>query len=492
MLSKSRFVAGLQCHKQLWWRVHEPDATELSPAPVLRHRLEQGLEVGRLARRYVPGGELIDLPYYQLDPKVATTREALARQAALIYEATFFADQTYAQVDILEQRGAGRGFGIVEVKATNRVKEQHIPDVALQVHVARRAGLHVDRAEVMHLNPECRFPALESLFVREDVTPQVETRLLDLPDELADQLRMLEGPLPDVPIGEHCSRPYVCPFFARCWRLPAHHVSTLYRIGRRQVESYEAQGYQTLHDLPSDLELGAIHARQVKAVTTGRIVVEPSLANALPAFRAPLAFLDFETVSLAVPVWEGCHPWEMVPAQFSCHVEAGGGKLEHHAWIAEGPGDPRPALAERLVGACARARSVVAYYASFERDCLRHLARAVPPLASDLRAIERKLVDLLPVVRNYVYHPDFGGSFSIKRVLPALVPSLSYDTLKISDGETASVELLRLMRAGPASGDADLEGLRVALLAYCERDSWAMVKLWDRLKGLVGAQLELF
>jgi predicted RecB family nuclease len=488
MLSKSRFVAGLQCHKQLWWRVHEPDAPELAPSPPLQHRLEQGLEVGRLARRYVPGGELIDLPPYQLAAKVQATREALARKAPWIYEATFIADQTYAQIDVLERRGSGRGFGIIEVKASNRIKSEHVPDVALQLYVARHAGVHVERAEIMHLNPECRFPDLGALFVREDVTALAETRLLDIPDELTAQRRMLDGTLPEVAIGDHCSRPYVCPFFSRCWRLPAHHVSTLYRIARRQVLDYEAQGYQTIHDLPSDLELGAIHARQVKAVTTGRLIVEPTLERAFAEFRTPLAFLDFETVSLAVPAWPGCHPWEMVPAQFSCHVEAPG-RLEHHAWIAEGPGDPRPALAKRLVQACAGARAVVAYYASFERDCLRHLARAVPDLATELRGIERKLVDLLPVVRNHIYHPDFGGSFSIKRVLPALVPGLSYDTLQINDGETASVELLRLMRAPDDPGTAHR---RAALLAYCERDSWAMVKLWERIRRLVGVQLELF
>jgi len=325
--------------------------------------------------------------------------------------------------------------------------------------------------------------------VREDVTTQEETRLLDVPDELRGQLEMLDGPLPEVAIGDHCSRPYECPFYARCWRLPAHHVSTLYRIARRQVMSYEAQGYQTLHDLPTDLELGAIHARQVKAVTSGQIVVEPELTNALSEFRSPLAFLDFETVSLAIPAWDGCRPWEMVPAQFSCHVEGRSG-FEHHEWIADGPADPRPALAERLVDACGRARSIVAYYASFERECVRQLARAVPHLASELRAIERKLVDLLPLVRNHVYHPEFGGSFSIKRVLPALVPSLSYDNLEIGDGETASVELLRLMRTSP--GEQEARDLRAALLAYCGRDSWAMVKLLDRMRGLVGAQLELF
>src|SRR5437870_2985625 len=316
-LSKSRFLAGLQCHKQLWWRVHEPDAPELATDAGHRNILNQGNAVGRKAREYIPGGTLVDLPFHEFDNKVARTREVLQCDPAppAIYEATFLADETYAAVDILE-RGP-RGHGVVEVKATNSLK-------------------------------------------------------------------------------------------------PQHHVSSLYRIERKQVREYEADGYATLYDLPSDLELSAIHARQVRAVTAGRMVVEPALAKALAEFTSPLAFLDFETVSLAIPRWNGCRPWQNVPVQFSCHAEERGRGLVHHEWLAEGPGDrdPRPALAEALVAACPGARRIVAYYASFERDCIRQLAVAVPRLAKELERSERRLVDLLPPRGKHVYHPDFGGSFS--------------------------------------------------------------------------------
>src|SRR2546426_302991 len=405
-LSKSRFLAGLQCHKQLWWRVHEPDAPELVPDAALRNVLNQGNEVGRRAREYVPGGELVDLPFYQFDNKVAQTRDILRREPSppALYEATFLADDTYAAVDILE-RGP-RGYEVVEVKATNRLKPEHLPDVALQVHVLRRAGLQVERAAVMHLNPECRYPDLSTLFVREDVSAPVEGVLLGLPDELAAQQRMLEGPLPQVPIGDHCTRPHDCPFLERCWpKLPDHHVSRLYRIERKQALQYEADGYATIYELPSDLELSVIHQRQVAA--------------------------------------------------------------------------------------CAGARKVVAYYASFERDCIRQLAEAVPRLAKELQRIEKKLVDLLPLVRNHVYHPDFGGSFSIKRTLPALVPGLSYADLRIGEGETATLELMRLMFDEELQ-PAERAELREALLRYCERDTWAMVKMLAKLRTLVAEQLELF
>jgi len=494
-LSKSRFLAGLQCHKQLWWRVHEPDAPELAPDPALRNILNQGKEVGRKAREYVSGGTLVDLPYHQFDNKVSRTREVLQCDPAApaIYEATFLADETYAAVDILE-RGP-RGYGLVEVKATNSLKPEHLPDVAIQVHVLRRAGLPVERAEVMHLNRDCRYPDLGNLFVREDVSARVEGVLLGVSDELAAQHRMLEGSLPEVPIGDHCSRPHDCPFIDRCWpKLPLHHVSSLYRIERKQVLEYEADGYATLYDLPSDLELSAIHARQVRAVTAGRMVVEPALTKALAAFPSPLAFLDFETVSLAIPRWNGCRPWQNVPVQFSCHVEERGRGLVHHEWLADDPGDrdPRPALAEALVAACAGARRIVAYYASFERECVRQLAAAVPRLAPELERIERRLVDLLPLIRNHIYHPDFGGSFSIKRTLPALVPGLSYADLKIREGETATLELMRLLFTGDELPPGERAELREALRRYCERDTWAMVRMLEQLRGLVAQQLDLF
>lgn len=495
-LSKTRYVAGLQCHKQLWWRVHDADAAELVPGPVARYRFEQGDAVTRAARERVPGGTLIDLPPQQYDNKIAATRDALAGGAPAVYEATFLADDAIAAIDILERLPGGAGFAVIEVKSSTRVKPEHLPDLAIQVHVLRRTGLPVARAEIMHLNGACRFPDLSNLFTRVDLTREVEAALLGVPAELAAQLAMLRGPLPDVTIGEHCTKPYACPFLARCWpEVPTDHVSGLYRVGRVKALALEADGVTSIRDLPSDFEMNLIHQRQARALTSGRVVVEPTLRRALKQFVSPIAYLDFETVAWAVPRWDGCRPWANVPVQFSVHVEDGGarGRLTHYQWIAEAPDDPRPALARALVRACAGARSVVAYYAAFERACLEQLAAAVPELREELLGIAARLTDLLPVVRNHVYHPDFGGGFSLKQVLPALVPTLSYADLTFQDGMLASIELMRLMQ-GRVAGlrEADRARLRDDLLAYCARDTLAMVKLLERLRGMVGGQLELF
>jgi hypothetical protein len=493
-LSKSRFTAGLQCLKQLWWRVHEPDAPELVPDFLLQATFERGHRVGAVARSYVPGGSLVSLPHHAADERVALTAEFLAQGAPAVYEASFVADHTFVAVDILERRG--KGFTLVEVKSTTSVKDEHIPDAAIQAHVLRSAGLDVPCVEVMHLSRECRFPDLGNLFARADVTGRVEGMLPLIPEQIAEQLAAVEGPLPDVPIGDHCDAPYECPFKARCWPLlPEHHLGTLYRWGKRARE-LERQGYATIADLPDDLDLGEIPERQRKAVQAGRMVVEPWLGKALKMFdKLPLGFLDFETVGPAIPVWPACRPYDAVPVQFSFFLDRGEGEPEHHEYLAEGPGDPRPTLAERLVEACRGAEAIVAYNAGFERQCIRGLAEAVPALAEPLRALEGKLVDLLPVVRNHVYHPAFHGSFSLKSVLPALVPSLTYADLQIGDGDTASVYLERMLlgggegrgRGGPSQLDlfaAAPSPLRADLLAYCKRDTWAMVKLLERLRGL--------
>jgi hypothetical protein len=441
-LSKSRYTYGLQCPRQLWWRVHEPGAPELVPGPSLRARFAVGTRVGEVARSYVPGGVLITGAPSQAAARVAATEAALAARAPAVYEATFVAGDVYAAVDILER--TGDGFALVEVKSSTHVRDQYVADAAIQAWVARGAGVPVRVVEIMHLNRGCTYPDLSDLFTRADVTDRVGAMAPRIPEEVARQLAMLAGPLPEVAPGPHCTRPYDCPFLSRCW--------------------------------PAEPAVPAGIAPEVRV----------ALGEALSPFAARLAFLDFETVQPAIPVWPGCHPFDLVPAQFSCDVTSAGGSLVHHEWLAEGPEDPRPALAEALVRACEGAEGVVAYWAAFERGCLHHLAAAVPALAAPLEAIAAKLVDLYPVVKRHVSHPGFRGSFSLKSVLPVLVEDMSYEALAVREGEMATNEIARLLFAGDGMSTAERSAVRRALLEYCALDTLAMVKLLERLRALAG------
>jgi len=484
-LSKSRFCAGLQCLKQLWWRVHEPDAPELTPSPAQQVLFDRGHRVGSLARARFPGGVLVESGRGEAPARCAATARAVAEGAPAVFEAAFVADGVFVAVDVLAREGSS--WTVVEVKSTLDVKPQHVPDVAVQLHVVRASGLVAPRAELMHLDRACTYPDLSNLFAREEVTALAEPFLPEVPGHLRRMQAALAGPLPVVPVGPHCRDPYECPFMARCWpALPADHVSTLYR-GGKTVEALLARGVERLGDVPDGVKLSAVAARQIRAVKEGRTVVEPGLARALGRLAPPVAYLDFETVMPAVPAWDGCHPYEQVPVQLSCHVDDGRGGLVHHEHLADGPGDPRPAMAEAVLRACAGARTVVAYNAPFERRCLTHLAEHVPGRREALLEVAARLVDLLPLVRDHVYHPAFGGSFGMKAVAPALVPGLSYAGLDIGEGGTASavLEALLLGEGDQAVPAGERETVRRQLLAYCEQDTRAMVEVVAALRRLV-------
>ncbi len=481
-LSKSRFIYGMQCHKQLWWRVHEPDAQELEPDISRQAIFDQGERVGVLAREYVPGGVLIDRPYDDYEGRLADTQAAIDAGVQVIYEASLVADSVFVAVDILVREPLG--WRVIEVKSATKLKEQYLSDVAVQVHTVRRAGLAVTAAEVMVLNRACTYPDLSNLFVRYAVTAAVEERIAVIPMQVDLQLAMLAGPQPEVSIGPHCGSPYACPFMARCWPpVPEHHVSTLIYMKRR-APALEAQGYRTIYDLPDGLGLNSAAERQRRAVQAGRVIVEGDLAAALEQFRGPLAFLDLETVSFAIPIWDGCHPYDGVAAQFSCHLERASGELDHFEWVPDAPGDPRAEIAGRIVAACDGASTVVAYNAGFEKRCLEFLAATVPGQSAALQDVIARLADPLPIIREHVYHPDFGGSFSLKSVVGALAPELGYADLEIQEGEGASRALAEIVAPSAEPGSADQARRREALLRYCERDTLAMVRVMERLREL--------
>jgi predicted RecB family nuclease len=483
-LTKSRFVTGCQCEKLLWWTVHEPDAIELQPDKVLQDLFDQGRHVGELARARFPGGILIDHRHEAHADRLASTQAALNAEAPAIFEAYFEHDGVVVSVDVLLREGGG--WTVIEVKSGSSVKAEHIPDAAIQTWVLRHTGLQVARAEIMHLNPDYRHPDEGDLFVREDVTALVEAFLPQVPALVAGLRAVLDGPLPGKKVGVHCYEPRACALQARCWPDDPHHIRHLYNVGPKKTISYMASGVHFFRDLPPNGKLPFAAQRQLKAIREQRLVVEPTLAEAIAPFESPLGYLDFETVGRAVPVWDGLTPWGAAVAQFSYHEEQADGTHTHVGWLAEGPGDPRRELAEAMLAATAGARRIVTYSA-YEKTRITELKRLVPERAAALDGLLAKLVDLLPVVRNNVYHPDFRGSFSLKYVLSPLVPELSYNDLVIVDGRLASVEIARLLFVAHKIPVAERDRLRQDLLDYCERDTWATVRLMARLRQLAAA-----
>jgi predicted RecB family nuclease len=482
LLTKSLFVSGHQCLKQLWWKVHDPDAKELEPDKVLQDLFDQGRQVGDIARRRIGDGVLIRRE--EREARLQVTRQAIADGASILYEGAFEADAVFVQADVLQRNGDGR-WRLIEVKSSKSAKDEHIPDTGVQAHVLMRNGIELESVHVMHLNGEFRHPDIGDLFAQSDVTEAALAFAPQVPGIVRRQLEVLDGPLPEVNIGAHCEEPWECPFQERCFPNDDWHISTLFNCGPRTFPKFLARGISRIDQIPANEKLQFAQKRQISALKKGAMIVEPTLAKALEPFDVePLGFLDFETILRAVPVWNGAGPWDQLPAQMSYHESLPGGGYRHEEFLAEGPEDCRPELARRLVEATRNAKRVV-HYSPFERARIRALARTVPELARELGELDAKLIDLLPVVRDNVYHPAFRGSFSIKRVLPVLVPELSYDDLVIVDGRVASVEIARLLFVADRIPVEERDRVRKDLLDYCERDTWATVRLVERLRGML-------
>ena len=219
----------------------------------------------------------------------------------------------------------------------------------------------------------------------------------------------------------------------------------------------------------------------IAAVQCGVLRVEPRLGESLDRLAFPLHFLDFESWNPALPVFAGTHPTSRYPFQWSDHRLRIDGTTDHAGYLADGSDDPRVNVAATLVRRFADPGTILAYHAGFERERLRDLACLVPALEAPLLDMAERLVDLETIVTDHVYHPDFHGSFSLKSVLPALVPGCGYDGLAIRDGGTAALayERLRQLPPGPEKDE-----LRAHMLDYCAQDTRGMLEIYRVLREL--------
>lgn len=482
-ISKSRYLKGLQCRKLLWLAVHEPEAEELKPDIMAEHRFATGRKVGALARDRFPGGVLVENTN-DFQKWLKATSDAIRDGEHVIYEAAFSNNNVFVAVDIL--RKSGNKWDIIEVKSGLSVKETHIDDLIIQLWLLEKVGVELNKTYVMTLNRDYVHAKSEDLFKLHDVTEQVRARVHEAEANLPDFQSALSGIMPDIPIGKHCAAPYDCPFKNRCWpKLPEHHISTLYRLNKDTAFDLEHdKGIVEIRHLLDEIELNPLQRRQVDAVKSGQVFVSKDLKEELKKIKPPVAYLDFETIMPAIPLFQGDRPYQPIPAQFSCHIENDKGDVRHFEWIATGNSDPRIEMVDKLLEACEGAKTIVAYNAKFEKMCLDSIARSVPEMADRLLALKDRFFDLLPLVRNNVYDPEFKGSFSIKSVLPALVPEASYQDLEVANGMIASIRLEQFITE---EFEHDAGKTIVAdLLKYCAMDSQALVLLRYALKGLAG------
>ena len=477
-ISKSKYMAGVQCLKRLYWQVHEPELGGVPDAAAVTI-MEQGREVGKLARLLFEDG--VEVKSGDPEEAVRITRELIANpDIPAIFEAAFENGGVFVRVDILHRRRDGR-WRLIEVKSTASPREEHLDDVAIQYRVVSRSGLDLASSCLAHINRNYVFQGgsidVRRFFKIKNLTRQVERLQPKLTFQLRSELRVLVMPkAPDIPTGPHCTDPITCEFFDRCNPpRPNDHIGYLPRLHASAAEELEEMGIESIHDIPEDFSLTDRQRIACTSVQTGEPWFSAELGKELEGLKYPLYFMDFESINPAIPRFSGMRPFDQLPFQWSLHVQREpSAEPEHHEFLATNSNDPRREFISSLSTALGDRGSIVVY-AAFESQRLSELAAWLPEFAKRIKTIHSRLWDLLPVIRKYVYHPAFAGSYSLKAVLPALLPEMKYEGMQIANGQDAGFAWESLIRGW--ADQAEHDNIKKALLAYCKQDTVALVKL---------------
>ena len=485
-LSKSKYCSGIQCKKILWLDKNMPEVrVETASESVL----ENGTEVGELAKQLF--GEYIDIEFNSnLNNMINDTKKALKNDKCIITEASFNYDNNFCSVDILKKDG--NNYEIYEVKSSTHVTEVYLNDISYQVYVLKSLGYNVVKASIVYINNKyVRNGKLElnKLFNIKDVTKDSLSRQ-DMVKENIDSIRLYmkntNEPIENLDIK--CSEPYPCPFFNYCSRnLPKDNIfnirslrkSTMYKLYNEGIYKYEDLLNTNINDKYKEQIEFELYDKE-------DYIDKKSIKKFMDTLSYPLYFLDFESCQQSIPMYDGVSPYMQIPFQYSLHYILEEDKnIEHKEFLAIHDIDPRRKLAEQLVNDIPKDVCVLAYNMSFEKTVIKKLASIYPDLSEHLLNIHDNIKDLMiPFYKRYYYSKGMHGSYSIKYVLPALFPddpSLNYHNLDlVHNGSEASNTYMQLGKMDEKSR----EEARYNLLKYCELDTYAMVKIWQKLKEI--------
>jgi len=482
LLSKSKYLNGLQCLKYLWIQINEPERIPETD-PVTQYIFDQGHLVGELAKRLFPGG--IDIPTDDFMGNINQTKELLEQRKPL-FEAGILAEGIYSRVDILNPSNEN-SWDLIEVKSTTSVKDVHLDDVSFQKYCCEKLGLKIEKSFLMHINNQYVKEGEidpEKFFTLEDITEEVEQSSNGIQDRIADMLEVISATIcPEVTIGKHCNDPYDCAL-TECWEfLPEFNIFNLYYGGKKSFDLF-SNGIITIREIPHSYKLNDKQRIQQACEISGRPHVDrEGISNFLGTLQYPLYYLDFETIGPAVPLFDGTRPYQAIPFQFSLHVaENDGSKPKHFSFLASGTGDFRPTFLAELKNVLGDTGSIVVYNQGFEEGILKELALAFPEYDGWVNRVRERLVDLLSPFRQFhYYNPLQKGSASLKSVLPALTGK-GYNELDISDGQAASIAF-QAVTYGNVS-EEERNKVRSDLEKYCGLDTEGMIWIIENLNRL--------
>ena len=485
-LSKSAFIRGLQCYKSLYLKKHHPDLED-AISDSQQAIFDNGTNIGMMAQKLFPNG--VDLGLYIPDDfaKVfSETDDLIKRNTVNIYEAGFKHDNQLCFIDILEKKD--EKYYAYEVKGSTSVKDVYLWDTAFQYYVITSSGIELEDISVVYINTN--YVRQGDLNVQELFTIEsVKNKILLLQPKVEEQIKQMRAMLnssepPQTDIGPHCNNPYNCSFMGHCWKnVPDYSVFNISRLSADKKFDLYHKGILEIADVPDSYPLSANQQLQVYTEKSGeRIIDKKNISTFVESLNYPLYFLDFETFNPAIPKFDQSKPFQQITFQYSLHIQQEpDGVLIHKEFLAEAKGDPRVPFIEQLIKDLDKKGDIIVY-SSFEKSRLNDIAKYFPAYEDAIRNIISRIVDLMLVFsQKHYYTPEMKGSYSIKVVLPALAPQLSYKNLNINNGGNASMAFATLY---DETDKTKIEQTRKDLLEYCKLDTLAMVEILNVLKNL--------
>lgn len=476
LLTKSKYMNGMQCPRLLWL-VNQKKLPLITLSD--QHKFNQGYEVEKYAKSLFPEGH--DLKDLSFEDNINKTKE-LIKQNKTIFEASIIHKEYFVRSDVLNPNK--NGYDLYEIKATTEVKNQHIIDLAFQKFVLEKEKIKINNCYILNLNKE---------YVKNgNIDPQKIISFNDVTDEVnnveniekhaKEFLKIIKDEdIPEIIISPNCNKPYECPFKPDCWStLPEYNVLQLtnWRLYWKLFE----QGIIELNDVPNDAKLNEKEKIILEASVKNKIIInKDEIKNFLTNLNYPLYYFDFETFDTAIPIYDNSRPYQKIPFQYSLHIEKKDGTLSHKEYLATGNQDPRIKLLEQLKEDINGTGDIIVFNKAFEISVLNKLAIDFPNQKEWIDSAIKRIIDLADIFSKYYYYnPVQKGSYSIKKVLPALT-DVSYKDLDINNGGDASV-LYFMSHISKEIENKDK--IRKDLLKYCTLDTKAMVDIVHKLNSI--------
>jgi predicted RecB family nuclease len=489
-ISKTSFIRGLQCPRSFYLYKYCPDLRDRA-SEELQYIFRAGSEVGILARDLFPGG--IDASpddRNRLQESTDLTRRLIEEGKTIIYEAGFMHENLFCSIDILVQdKDKWKGY---EVKSSTGISSTYIMDASFQYHVIRSSGLPLEEINLVHINNRYRRKGeldLNSLFTIKPVTSDAvlnDKIIKEVSSSLSSIAANSSDPCTET--GEHCFRPYICNFMGYCWgKFPDNSVFSISGLNKSEAINLYKSGIKIIEDIPHDYPLTPAQKIQVECHRNNREHVNcKKLTRFIENLKYPLCFLDFEAIMDAVPRYHGTRPYRHIPFQYSLHIqETPGSEPGHCSFLGNPKEDPRREFIESLLENINTQGDILVYNKPYENGRLKELARDFPQYSHKIKKVTARLKDLMkPFQNRHYYNPRMKGSYSLKNILPALVPELSYEGMDVSNG----FEAMRTYSSMRTMTDMkSINGIREDLLEYCKLDTLGMVRIVERLREIISS-----